>query len=190
MNFSEREFEDWLFENPAAMEILGDEEFHWIGRQVQLPSGVADLIGRCGVKIFVVELKSENLKSQDVAQVLRYASDVREAIPSGYVESVLIGLNCDDKVLFSADATGVEVRMVECRFRISQGWEFNDEAVAAREVQLNALFADVDEEISEMINERIEMTKIAHVKRSNDLKTTAWLGLIENWYQLQEVNNA
>lgn len=72
----EKELEDHICEAPETLFGTGAEI---LGRQVQLPHGVADIIVWVH-KTLVVELKTRPLKDQDIGQVLRYIYDVRQAL--------------------------------------------------------------------------------------------------------------
>ena len=82
MKYTEKDLEDYLYKYP---EEIGVDK--WIGRQFRLPSGVADLVGICGIKeeearpcVIVVELKKGVLNPNAIAQVSRYANDMRSVI--------------------------------------------------------------------------------------------------------------
>ena len=81
MEVYERELEDYLEGRPEA---LGMEQ--WIGRQVPLAHGIADLIGFANSTIYVVELKAVPLEEEHVGQVLRYMYDVRDVVYQMAVE--------------------------------------------------------------------------------------------------------
>jgi hypothetical protein len=80
MHISEREVEDLICERPD--ELYPDLEI--IDRQVPLEHGRLDVLAYDGQHVWVIELKAQSLKEQDIGQVLRYTYDVRtELIATG-----------------------------------------------------------------------------------------------------------
>ena len=79
----ERELEDYLEGRPEALEIE-----QWVGRQVPLAHGIADLVGFGEDVIYVVELKAVKLEEEHVGQVLRYTYDVRDVLSQLGMEAV------------------------------------------------------------------------------------------------------
>lgn len=84
VNLYEKDIEDYIYENPQGVRFnhFGTELLisEWIGRQMQLPSGVADLVGRTEHgSILVLEIKNVTLDGNAVAQVCRYAHDIEQA---------------------------------------------------------------------------------------------------------------
>lgn len=122
---TEKDIEDWLYENPRAISTgIKFESLieRWIGRQYHLPTGIADLIGvRENGKLVVVELKNVPINKSAVLQVCRYASDIEEVIRErmGYkfklyysrpdVERMIIGTGIDRQTFDEAIACGVKV---------------------------------------------------------------------------------
>jgi len=142
MQFPEKVLEDWLLGNPDAYSDC-EHEFHWIGRQIHVASGIIDLLG-VEVKpsarddsyysiLHIVELKAEPAKSRHLTQVCRYAQDIEFGCDSlglnvGIIKAVLatdIQNNC---IQFEADALGVELREVSPAFSVSGPWGFKAEA--------------------------------------------------------------
>lgn len=97
----ERELEDFLFQNPAALPVDCITRRNlftfegWIDRQFRVPSGRIDLLGllkkdqervdplhrqSLGYHPLIVELKRGVIDSKAVAQVGRYLHDIRETI--------------------------------------------------------------------------------------------------------------
>lgn len=127
VNLTEKDIEDWLFENPE--DFPADVEYHgetpivkWIGRQYHLPSGIADLIGlRGNGMLTVVEVKNVAISKAAILQVCRYASDVeqitenrdrydfRDKDGTPYVQKVIIGPSIDDQTFMEAQACNVAV---------------------------------------------------------------------------------
>jgi len=80
VNLAEADIEQWLWENPGAVQIdiWGSQDCVdvWIGRQVAVPSGVIDLLGRTADgTIVVVEVKNTQIQSGALTQVRRYTFD-------------------------------------------------------------------------------------------------------------------
>lgn len=181
MKFLERELEDYLWENPDEY-YNGSGEFRWCGRQVQVASGILDLLGLEYTNdgyfsLHLIELKADNLRPSHVAQVCRYAADLEPAMYGSIadIKKVLIGPGaCADDVQFSADAMDVVIRQAECKFSISGSWGWKDEAKERHEeinfkaiadvidpvllAMKNALKADEDTEVDEFatVTEEVE----------------------------------
>jgi len=160
MNFTEKELEDWLYENPN--EFLPGREFHWCGRQVRVASGIIDLLGFEKIEshdysIHVVELKAEPAKSEHLTQVCRYAADIRSCCQKQgdfvYVTRTLIAPGyLQPKFQFEADSVGVLVREVQTEFNITGKWAFTatargDYSQTNEKVWLNNIKPMVDEHI-------------------------------------------
>lgn len=124
VNLIEKDIEDWLYENPDA--LYGSYDIapieNWIGRQYQLPSGVADLIGmRSDRMLVVIEVKNVPINKAAVLQVCRYAEDLKHIVGwrMGYpykrdngepvIEMVLVGPSIDDQTFDEATALGIRV---------------------------------------------------------------------------------
>lgn len=111
VNLSEKDIEDWIEVNPDCFGI-----YEWIERQYPIPSGKADLFGmdQHGNAV-VIEVKNIPLTSDAVAQVCRYAHDVRLALDKAgkygvEVRKFLVGKRPEDRaVLFEAAALNVEM---------------------------------------------------------------------------------
>lgn len=78
----ERELEDYIVAHPECLEL--DEI---IGRQIDLPHGIADIIALSYLDdedgtpfCEVIELKARPIKPQDIEQVLRYTRDLRRVV--------------------------------------------------------------------------------------------------------------
>lgn len=127
-NLIERDIEDWIYDNPQALS-LGIEG--WIGRQYNLPSGIADLIGyRNDGLVMVIEVKNVPINKAALAQVSRYAFDVEEIVNDfadypdfsngarPYVQKVAVGPSIDEQTMQEATAMGVDVLLFEAAIRI------------------------------------------------------------------------
>ena len=129
--FTEATLEHMLFKNPSQLCIgwNGRPVERWLARQYAVPSGIIDLLGIVRDENnrpipVVVELKNRPLKSEDIAQVLRYSADINEillCLAVGKLISqiddaimVLIGRGAPlNKVLFEANAANVYVHSFE-----------------------------------------------------------------------------
>jgi hypothetical protein len=129
VHLAEKDIEDWLWENPQELDVFGIPIERWIGRQVQLPSGVADLIGIRNSTLVVVEVKNTELTADALTQVYRYAYDIEQMqgvwsldrLESGeweYEEFTFFGVakvvifkgGVSNKLLYEANALGVDLR--------------------------------------------------------------------------------
>lgn len=122
LNLSERDIEDWLYENPQSVS-LKNELFvvdRWIGRQYKLPSGIADLVGWTSSEhIIVAEIKNVPADGKAIAQVCRYAHDIANIAQrhwgyhwvndvGPYIPKVVIAPSFDSMTTyFEAEACGV-----------------------------------------------------------------------------------
>jgi hypothetical protein len=119
INLSERDLEDYLFENPNIVEIplSGTPITKWISRQMRVPSGIIDLLGITTNNILVVvELKNAPFSSGHLTQVCRYARDIEEvARAAGIVNpepyKLLIGTH-DPTTELIIEANSVDVMIV------------------------------------------------------------------------------
>lgn len=148
VQLAEKDIEDWLWENPGALQILDHYPIEkWIGRQVKLPSGIADLIGIFENAIVVVEVKNVELTAEALTQVCRYAADIdalktdwnieRFDVNGGEDEleylsifkAVVFRGGVTNKLLHEAEALGVELHSfrVKLDLDISGEWRFTKE---------------------------------------------------------------
>ena len=134
VNLSEKDVEDWLWENPKAVIkcVRNAVSLKWLARQYKVPSGIIDLLGIVETaygeshyqNAIVIELKNKPLVSADIAQVCRYAHDVEQVIKragvineyifdpdESYVVKLLIApgpaKNIANNVMFEANALSV-----------------------------------------------------------------------------------
>lgn len=90
---SEKHLEDWIVANPELFGEDYDEDQIYpyvetiVGRQVRLPSGIADLMGAAGDQFAVVELKAGAIDETCVGQVLRYMGDLKHLWMSSYLDA-------------------------------------------------------------------------------------------------------
>lgn len=124
VNLLERDIEDWLHENPSVLyQYCKDNPITgWIGRQYQLPSGIADLIGvRQDSKLVVIEVKNVAINKAAVLQVCRYADDLKCIVlqrtdyphmrdwSEPVIEMIVVGPSIDPQTFTEAQAVGVRI---------------------------------------------------------------------------------
>jgi len=134
VNLLEKDIEDWLFENPDKVPCSwGDRTVErWIGRQYQLPSGIADLIGiRDDGMVVIVEVKNVSINKAAVLQVCRYADDIKHVLGNRMsyphrrdfeeptVEMILFGPSIDEQTLIEAQAVGVKAICFSATIQVS-----------------------------------------------------------------------
>lgn len=135
----EKDLEDFLFDNPSAVSFFSIAPWgfqntlkvnFWIGRQVNVASGIIDLLGVTAQNDFVVvEVKLGCVKPEALSQVLRYAADIDDCLngivyatpkPNQYhqslqdnatyeirVHKLIIGESFKQKTLLEANSLGV-----------------------------------------------------------------------------------
>lgn len=94
---SERHLEDWIWTHPEALGMIGIPEpgedgpiYDFKFRQVNLPSGIPDLVGVAWATTFVVcEIKKGPVTAQSFSQLMRYMRDVKALFR--FAESDLVG---------------------------------------------------------------------------------------------------
>lgn len=131
MNLTERDIEDWLYENPNQIMTTWGVIEKWIGRQYQLPSGIADLVGIIeGGIVAVVEVKNVPINKAALTQVCRYAADIQEILnwkpdyPNeamrglNHVEKMVVGPSIDDQTFMEAEALDVDIHEFAPRLEI------------------------------------------------------------------------
>lgn len=123
---SEKHLEDWIVANPDVLTFYEGLPVQIIGRQVNLPSGRADIIARCGINLLVVELKKGEVDQATVVQVMRYMHDLKhiwymatEYLPSGFSErghtneilvtGVVVGCAVAENTVKSAESVDITV---------------------------------------------------------------------------------
>lgn len=120
LNLSEKDIENYLWEHPDEIGYNsrsgpGAYVTHWIGRQIEVPSGIIDLLGVLSTgQPVVVEVKNVPLEGRAVAQVVRYTHDIYCTVSSRYnkcagdtVKSILIGTSIDNKTTHECIASKV-----------------------------------------------------------------------------------
>lgn len=158
VNLSEKDIEDWLFNNPKeiphATEYYDETPIdHWIGRQYRLPSGIADLIGiRENGKVAVIEVKNVPINKAAVLQVCRYASDVESILDRWHnykykrenrtscISRIIVGPSIDDQTLAEANVCDVTIVQFDAHLRLEMSeLEFNDKTYENRETLLDEI---------------------------------------------------
>ena len=149
---SEKHLEDWLFEDanrlPNAACCFGRNDFN-VYRQLQLSSGILDLLYIEDDSMTVVELKKGEIDAYALTQILRYIGDLKivweECVgeiscspeylasnPPRYhgglkVSGILIGYKCSNQVMVAAEAANVGVMKYEydgTNYEID--WDYHD----------------------------------------------------------------
>lgn len=136
VNLLEKDIEDWLYDNPDALYGHypqvggGDPITEWIGRQYNLPSGIADLIGvRESGRVVVVEVKNVAVSKAAILQVCRYTNDVKRILASRVeykwkedglpeVEMIVAGTSADAQTFTEAQALDVRVFTFEAQMTL------------------------------------------------------------------------
>lgn len=188
VNLTERDIEDWIYENRT--EIPHNYHgwiTHWFGRQYQLPSGIADLIGmRTNGVAVVIEVKNVAINKAAITQVCRYAADLRELIANRmdypiresdtypYIEKILIGPSIDSQTFGEAKACGVEVitfipRLSLCVRRLDWTDEYEKERESKLEVLArNEVWNMYGELVADAVRARYEHPQIESTIATND----------------------
>jgi len=130
VNLYEKDIEDWLWENPQVVRAnyISSIVHHWLGRQIEVPSGIIDLLGVTEEGIVsVVEVKNTEINAKTLTQVCRYAADI-ESIQHNYWELAPLppifktvickGEISDRKMLFEANALNVIVQTFKVRLSL------------------------------------------------------------------------
>ena len=171
---SEKDIEDYFFNRPQVL----DNTLEWIGRQVRLPSGIADLVGfhytntNGRPRLYVLELKKEAIKSQHLTQVCRYTEDLDRIIDEIYfhehdqmvtrddrvrAEKVVAGFGvAGDHVMFEADAMGVTLVNLTMDVYISPAyigfdWQRNEKIEEAyKKISLQGAFSEFVKDAREL----------------------------------------
>lgn len=125
--FIEKDIEDYLWDNPGALDctLAPFGVSQWVERQMRLPSGIADLVGICNYRgsnefpsPIVVELKLNQINSDALTKVSRYAADIEEILDSmvdwptreyARVSKMVIGSQISNTVFAEAQALGISV---------------------------------------------------------------------------------
>lgn len=138
VSLSEKDIEDWLYENP---EVISTHTFHvheWIARQYKLPSGIPDLLGVDQHNhLVVVEVKNVEINKAAILQVCRYALDLQEIAanrleyPAYYssddgnnglppfVRKVVVGPSIDGQTFYEAVACDVSPLTFETSLQLT-----------------------------------------------------------------------
>lgn len=133
VNLCERDIEDYLFSEPSAIYVgVHGDVVKWIKRQMKVPSGIIDLLGVTSSRaIVVVEVKNVPIDSSALAQVSRYALDIRNIkdyifnrlgetdwVIDPPIIKVVVGRSADAKVMLEAESMGVHVMRFDVKLSI------------------------------------------------------------------------
>lgn len=141
VNLAEKDIEDWIYMNDEEAIPLnwGPDTYvkEWIARQYHVPSGIIDLLGITNDGDFVVvEVKNTEITSEALAQVCRYAYDIRMAMmhvlgsEDATVFKIVIGKGSPEtKIMFEARALDVSLYTFEValNLKVSGEWSFRRE---------------------------------------------------------------
>ncbi len=139
INLSEKDLESYLFEHPEMVRLPYSDTpvMAWFGRQLQVPSGIIDLIGLTENDIIVlVELKNTEFEASHLTQIQRYSRDIEEAytLAGGchYLQIIkmLIGTKPPKHtVLVEANSMDIIIKTLSINFDLDIGgcWEFTEE---------------------------------------------------------------
>lgn len=151
INLSEKDLEDYLFENPGLVKMPFTFEpiERWFGRQLHVPSGIIDLIGvTVSDRIAVVELKNTEIFSSHLTQVCRYAVDIENAIMQAgymgeiYVTRILISTyQPSHQMITEARAVNVHISTIDVNFDMGIGgyWKYSDSYLKQYSEELDKL---------------------------------------------------
>lgn len=143
VNITEKDIEDWLYENPYSLQLGRWTTIGWLARQLRLPSGIADLVGVIEMNIdvngdrprsiSVVEVKNVPITSDALGQVVRYAEDVREVMDRVKIDDslklhpdparIVVGPQIDDQTFAESRAQAISVITFETQLRLNLGGE-------------------------------------------------------------------
>lgn len=157
---SEKDIEDYLFENPQRLKFGGKHVNRWIKRQYAVPSGIIDLLGivRDGT-IAVVEVKNVAVEAKALTQVCRYAFDIQSIMPGVKIKKIVVGRSIDTKTFSEAEAVGVQINTFTETINSDEFirlLEWTPEAAKARRKVYGAMTGD-----PELMHALIEATHLA-----------------------------
>ena len=115
---SEKFLEDYFYSTPDAVRVspyYDGKIDRWFGRQVEVPSGIIDLLGISGSNLAVVEIKNDAIKATALTQVMRYKSDIQYIVDNilddvlkPNVYTVVIGLGMPSRrIILDASQMGI-----------------------------------------------------------------------------------
>ena len=131
VNLSEKDIEDWLWEHPEAI----DPDLKWISRQLEVPSGIIDLLGLLPYnQILVCEVKNVTFDPAALTQVSRYAHDIERIIyyrqhEEWFANKMVIALGSPtNKIQYEADAIDVVLLSftIDYSVNISNKWHWSE----------------------------------------------------------------
>lgn len=143
VSLSEKDLEDWLYENPTSLTLLGRPVVsEWVGRQFRVPSGIIDLLGvypNLGTPVIVEMKNTTAVRPEYLTQIIRYKHDIQEIL--AYTEdekysedfqvlTYLVGPfeSMGSEQLFEANALNINIVSLEywLEASLSGTWSFND----------------------------------------------------------------
>lgn len=132
VDLKEKDIEDYLWNNPSAVQFGELVVDRWLARQYEVPSGIIDLLGTTEDHEFVVvEVKNVAVDASALTQVSRYAHDIIMASHSVYLQNtsarrmppfvykIVIGRSIDTKTMLEAEALKVFVMAFQVEFLLS-----------------------------------------------------------------------
>ncbi len=169
VNLCEKDIEDYLYGNPGSVDlhIHGPVE-RWVKRQFRVPSGIIDLLGVTGERtIVVVEVKNVPIDLSALAQVSRYALDVRNIkdyiffglgetdwVIDPQIIKVVAGKSVDAKVMLEAESMGIHIITFDISLSISASHVvWSDTYAGDREARWREISSDPD--LIRAVSERI-----------------------------------
>lgn len=144
ISWHEIDIENYLFDHPEEVGTRFLQVQKWLSRQFRVPSGIIDLFGVGKLSIaegifnypVVVEIKNRSPKSEDLAQIFRYAKDIDEIMQVndgtweiGTTEKILIATgDVPSNVIFEANAMGITIKTfsVGITLQLSGSWGWTD----------------------------------------------------------------
>lgn len=160
VKLSERDIEDFLYENPSSISVRGAPVQSWIKRQYKIPNGIADLIGLSENGDFVVvEVKNVEVESTAIAQVYRYAHDVWNIISEmnwdevGFmpanIRMAIVGPSITDQAFRECEACNIEFHRIEVNFNaVVSKTSWTQKFIQDRKLQYAQLAVDSDFKIA------------------------------------------
>lgn len=144
----ERDIEEFLWKNPESLFDSARNPFvkSWLGRQVALPSGIADLVGVNRVNsLVVVEVKNTPITSEALAQVCRYSYDLEniESHLFDYTETrpvwkIVVGSGKhENKIQFEADALSIILITFDVRLTLDLSGPYHWSREFGEELKIN-----------------------------------------------------
>lgn len=137
VSWNESDIEDYFYEHPKEVKCSFYQIDHWVARQYHVPSGIVDLIGAIrlprGYSPVVVELKNRPVKSEDLAQIMRYSHDLEKILSRDVYQYptpaklIIAPGEIQNNVLHEAMALDIEVRPFDVSISVNlhNSWSWN-----------------------------------------------------------------